>query len=71
MVGIVAGEEELGIQKRCPRCGEWLPFDGEFWYYQTAHGRRVVMAYCRACWQERGNARHNHRTRPHAKRNAA
>lgn len=70
MTGVVAGEEELGIQKRCPKCLEWLPLDGEFWYYQQrkprngrAGGSVDVMAYCRACWQERLAERHAARRR--------
>lgn len=22
---VVPGEEELGVQKRCPQCGDWWP----------------------------------------------
>lgn len=70
MTGIVEGEEELGIQKRCPRCTEWLPLDEEFWYfarrrqrvgadgYLRTGGRPDVQPYCRACWSEKSAAHH-------------
>ena len=37
-VGIVPGEEELGIQRQCQRCRDWWPFDDEFWPILAAAG---------------------------------
>lgn len=38
-------DPELGIEKLCPRCGEWWPLDAEFFYLSNP-------AYCKACWVE-------------------
>jgi len=46
---------ELGIERRCPMCGEWLPADDEF-YAKGKNGRRLY-SYCRACNIERGQKR--------------
>ena len=35
-VTVVAGEEELGVQRRCPRCGDWWPLDATFWINVSA-----------------------------------
>lgn len=45
---LVPGEEELGAQKRCTKCGSWWPLDDEFWYRN--HG--AWHPWCRACHRE-------------------
>jgi hypothetical protein len=58
---VVPGEEELGLQRQCSRCGEMWPLDAEFWY---RHGRGW-HSWCRAChreardlrWSAKANAR--------------
>ena len=47
---IVQGEEELGVQRRCSRCGEAWPMDREFFYRVRGDVRWDSM--CRACWIE-------------------
>ena len=42
---------ELGLEKRCCRCGEFWPMDSKF--YQC--NRRTwdgLMAYCKACYED-------------------
>lgn len=44
---IVPGEEELGVQKRCPQCGDWWPaMDPEFWQ-QSRNGS--WHSWCKDC----------------------
>lgn len=50
----LADDPELGAVRYCPRCAEWWPDDGEFWYYD-AHSNRT---WCRACQDERSRERH-------------
>ena len=50
---VIPGEEELGVQRRCPRCGEFWPEDHEFFYPARRGG---FQAYCKACWHERSAA---------------
>ena len=58
---IVPGEEELGVQKRCPQCGEWWPaMDPEFW---PRAGSQGFLAWCRDCKYQR---RVDRRVRPAA-----
>ncbi len=35
--------------KRCSRCKEWLPLDGEFYPHG---GSSVWSPWCKACWSE-------------------
>ena len=56
-VGIVSGEEELGIQKVCPHCSEAWPRDAVFWSPRIQHGRPGWSGWCRACHAERAAAR--------------
>lgn len=39
--------------KHCPRCGQWLPADNEFF---PRNGERL-HSWCKACWSEYGSAR--------------
>ena len=39
-------DPELGQERYCAACEEWLPADEEFWR------RRKGYARCRFCWQE-------------------
>lgn len=49
---IVPGEEELGPQRRCPRCGCWWPEDEEFFLWTRIKGRPGWHSWCRACLAE-------------------
>lgn len=50
MIQLVAGEEEVGAQKRCTRCGDWWPAEPEFYFeVARAHGRKALHAWCKAC----------------------
>lgn len=42
---------DAGLVKRCPRCGEYWPFDTEFFF---ANGGKTdgLYAWCRACYVE-------------------
>ncbi|WP_318515000.1 hypothetical protein ACN08P_11310 [Photobacterium leiognathi subsp. mandapamensis] len=56
--GIAVGKftiTELGIEKKCTMCGEWYPFDDEFYqpYFKKAESRFYVKAECKACCTER------------------
>lgn len=42
----VPGEEELGVQKLCPRCGAFYPADTEFFYRMGSK----LHSWCKACW---------------------
>jgi len=41
-------ETELGLEKRCRKCGEYWPLDGEFWHIQK-RGVGGFNSVCRAC----------------------
>ena len=57
MPATIPGEEEVGVQKRCTRCGDWWPPDTDFWFLVTkARGRRTLHSWCRACNYEARNA---------------
>lgn len=50
---IVPGEVELGVQKRCPRCGEfWPAMDDDFWPPIHRRGRQEFHSWCKACCYE-------------------
>jgi hypothetical protein len=36
-----------GVEKLCPKCGEWWPADAEFFYQN--HGR--LHSWCKACME--------------------
>lgn len=40
---------EIGLEKKCGRCGEYWPADGEFWY---SEGTRGLSKWCKACYEE-------------------
>jgi len=42
-------ETDLGIERRCSRCREWWPADGEFWSEKRPG---VFYSWCRACFAE-------------------
>lgn len=44
------GEQE----KRCSRCEEWWPADGEFFFWSKANG---LHSWCKACYMEDRAAR--------------
>ncbi|KJF83700.1 hypothetical protein UA31_03330 [Photobacterium angustum] len=46
---------ELGLEKKCTMCGDWYPFDDEFYqsYFIKAKNRHQVKAECKACCIER------------------
>lgn len=51
---------ELGeVEKRCTKCGEWLPADNEFFFYEK---KPVLNSWCKACMLEyrkyKGNTRY-------------
>ena len=48
-------DPELGPLKRCPRCKEWWPADGEFWYPNAARPGGL-QSECKACQIERRRA---------------
>jgi hypothetical protein len=53
---IVEGEAELGVQKRCPVCGDWWPaWDPEFW---PRAGKQGFNAWCRDCKYQRRTRGH-------------
>lgn len=39
-------QTELGLEQRCPRCGDYWPADTEFFY---SNGTRLMSA-CKACY---------------------
>ena len=41
---------ELGIEKRCTKCGEYYPADTEFYY--RGHGSDGLHTWCKACVNE-------------------
>jgi hypothetical protein len=41
-------DSELGLVKRCTRCGEWWPADGEFYWKDKG----VLHSWCKACITE-------------------
>jgi hypothetical protein len=43
-------DPELGTERYCAACQEWLPADEEFWRVRRGYGR------CRFCWQEMDRA---------------
>lgn len=50
---LVSGEEELGVQKQCRRCGSWWPaMDPEFWQPTMKRGHPTFHSWCRACLAE-------------------
>ena len=49
---VIPGEEELGVQRRCSRCGEFWPEDDEF-FYPSTKGPGCFQSWCRACWASR------------------
>jgi len=40
-------QTELGLEKRCGKCGEYWPFDNEFFYSQKSH-----CIACFAVWRD-------------------
>ena len=56
----VPGEEELGVQKLCPRCREWWPIEEDF-YRLRPNG--YPQSWCRACYNEARYLRHPARRR--------
>jgi len=36
---------EFGIEKLCPKCKEWWPYDLYFFYKQKGH----LSSWCKAC----------------------
>lgn len=46
---------ELGREKRCPRCNEWLPHDGEFYSFISTRGH--YHSHCKACQAEQKQLR--------------
>lgn len=44
---------ELGIEKCCPRCNEYFPFDEEFFFKNGfKNGIQKWTARCKACYLE-------------------
>lgn len=44
---------ELGIEKRCSHCGDYFPFDDEFFYRNGfKNGYQQWTATCKACFVE-------------------
>ena len=43
---------ELGKERWCPRCSEWWPADGEFFYTTGNAGSGQLMGWCKACYTE-------------------
>lgn len=50
MVDLVAKHCLVGKEKRCPKCCEWWPADGEF--YGTRPDTGYLRSWCRACESE-------------------
>ena len=51
---------ELGLEKRCTKCGEYYPADTEFFYHQN-RGPLYLHSWCRACCSEDRNDRYHNR----------
>lgn len=54
--GLQAGtfrETDIGIEKRCTRCGEFWPVDDEFYSHQRDQNGERASSYCRACFIEK------------------
>lgn len=41
-----------GIEKRCPKCGDYWPIDTEFWFTHTSTADGL-HTWCKACYLER------------------
>lgn len=54
----VVMETELGIERRCNKCGEWWPLDAEF-YHRHAKGVGGFAAVCIDC-RTKGTGRKRH-----------
>ena len=42
-------DPELGQVRQCSGCGEWWPFDAEFWHMEGDRLSSSWLAQCRAC----------------------
>ena len=42
---------EDGLEKRCTRCNDWWPADGEFFYSNPRHVAGLAD-WCKACYSE-------------------
>ena len=43
---------ELGREKRCPRCGEYWPATGEFFWPRSGRRSHLLRPWCHACEEE-------------------
>jgi len=43
---------ELGVEKRCTRCGDWWPADEEFFPKNRVRTKRGLSPWCKACFTE-------------------
>lgn len=43
---------ELGLEKRCPTCGEWWPATRQFWYMRNTKSGPQPQGQCRACFND-------------------
>lgn len=44
---------DIGLEKRCPDCGDWWPVDDEFYFVQRERGVERPSACCKACYLAR------------------
>ncbi|MEW7865478.1 hypothetical protein [Aeromonas diversa] len=54
---------ELGLEQRCPRCGEFWPWDSEFFGLTGQQGK--LQSWCRSCMNEMYRIRRARRKEPH------
>lgn len=46
---MVKDDPEFGTVRQCSGCGEWWPFDAEFWHMEGDKLSSSWLAQCRAC----------------------
>jgi len=51
--GVIRGTEIDGMEKRCSKCNEWLPFDTEFFYTSDRGVNIALMQPCLFCISEK------------------
>ena len=54
--GVYRLNDELDLEKRCPRCREYWPADSEFFYRNGSEGDGLYR-WCKACFREWFGAR--------------
>lgn len=53
----------LGLERRCPQCGEFWPYDTEF--FHLCGGGANLTGWCKACLSEHRRNKRNERRAAH------